>query len=81
MKKHVKNYMNHYKYGEQDMIICEYCMNPANDIHHLVYKSHGGTDEIHNLIALCRTCHLHAHNHKDFNLHLIKLKNKEFNIS
>ena len=57
MKKHVKNYMRHYGYGEQDIILCEKCGQVAVDIHHKKLKSQGGTDDMDNLIALCRRCH------------------------
>jgi len=62
MKKHVKVYMKHFGYGEEDVIMCEmgnFC--PATDIHHILFKSQGGTDEIGNLVALCRECHDVAH--------------------
>jgi hypothetical protein len=62
MKKHVKIYMDHFGYGEQDVIPCEACTRPAVDIHHIKYKSRGGKDEIANLCALCRKCHIMAHN-------------------
>jgi len=61
MKPHVKNYLKHYGYGEQDVILCEQCGKQAVDIHHKKLKSQQGTDEIDNLIALCRKCHDAAH--------------------
>ena len=56
--------MDHFDYGEQDVILCEVCMKKAVDIHHIKYKSRGGKDEIRNLIALCRKCHDKAHAEK-----------------
>jgi len=61
MKAHTKIYMKHFGYGEQDVILCEACSRQAVDIHHIKYKSRGGTDDISNLIALCRRCHDLAH--------------------
>lgn len=61
MQKHVKIYMKHYGYGEQDIVLCQVCEAVAVDIHHIRYRSHGGEDEINNLIALCRNCHDKAH--------------------
>ena len=61
MKKHVKNYMKHHGYGEQDVILCEKCNAVANDIHHKKFKSQGGTDKVDNLIAVCRACHNELH--------------------
>ena len=62
MKKHVKIYMNHHGYGEQDIVLCEECTAVAVDIHHIIFKSQGGKDNIENLIALCRECHNKKHN-------------------
>jgi len=62
MKPHIKIYLKHFGYGEQDVILCEACSRPAVDVHHVKYKSRGGTDEIENLIGLCRKCHNLAHN-------------------
>ena len=61
-KAHVKNYMKHFGYGEQDIILCEACHRKAIDLHHIKYKSRGGGDEVQNVIALCRKCHDLAHN-------------------
>ena len=62
MKKHVKVYMDYFGYGEQDVIMCENANGiPASDIHHIIFKSQGGKDEISNLVALCRECHDVAH--------------------
>ena len=52
MKKHTKVYLKHFEYGDQDFIPCENCGKAAVDVHHLIYKSHGGTDTIENLMAL-----------------------------
>ena len=57
-------YFKHFEIGEQDTILCEVCHNTAVDIHHIIYKSRGGKDEIGNLISLCRHCHNQAHDEK-----------------
>ena len=63
MKKHVKIYLNHFDYGEQDFIPCECCQKKAVDIHHI--KGRGkDKDVIGNLMALCRKCHTMAHDEK-----------------
>lgn len=62
MKRHIKNYLKHHGYGEQDVILCEICGAVAVDIHHKILKSQGGIDDIENLIALCRKCHNKEHN-------------------
>lgn len=64
MMSHKKKYLNHFEYGEQDFVPCEICKNTAHDIHHIKFKSHGGNNDIENLMALCRTCHDKAHSNK-----------------
>jgi len=78
-KKYTKIYINYYDYGEQDVILCENCRKRAVDIHHIKFKSKGGTNDISNLIALCRDCHIKAHKNKKFNKKLQEIKNKKFN--
>lgn len=76
MKQYKQNYLQAFDYTTADMILCEVCGNRAVDIHHVVHKSQGGTDEANNLIALCRECHNRAHNQsgcKDFQSMLLDL--------
>jgi 5-methylcytosine-specific restriction endonuclease McrA len=50
----------------RDSYKCRHCGN-RNGIHphHVIYKSHGGKDELNNLITLCHQCHLEGvHKHK-----------------
>jgi len=61
MKPHVKNYLKAMDLIPEDVIICEMCPCAAVDIHHIIYKSQGGSDEFENLIALCRKHHDQAH--------------------
>tara|TARA_R100001086_G_scaffold199785_1_gene115963 strand:- start:994 stop:1266 length:273 start_codon:yes stop_codon:yes gene_type:complete len=72
MKKYIKNYLLFFDYDECDFIKCEMCNARAVDIHHLVARGIGGTkcdniNEVPNLIALCRSCHIKAENNKEFN--------------
>ena len=60
--KYKQLYFNHYGYVKDNTILCEVCNDVAVDVHHIKYKARGGTDEIENLIALCRNCHNKAHN-------------------
>ncbi len=73
MKKYKQIYLKHFDFCEQDIILCENCNAVAVDIHHVVFKSQGGKDEIKNLIALCRNCHTLAHEKKEFNNKLKKI--------
>lgn len=73
MEKHIKNYLEYHGYGEQDFIPCEVCfalglekgkihLRKATDVHHIVYRSHGGTNDVDNLIGVCREHHDQIHN-------------------
>ena len=62
MKPHVKNIMNHFGLGEQDVPVCEGCGQAAAvDAHHCTFRSQGGSDEPDNIVLLCRSCHEKAH--------------------
>jgi predicted restriction endonuclease len=69
MKAHIKNYLKHFDLGETDTWYCEACMRefPINNglqIHHIIYRSHGGSDDIKNLICLCVKHHTMCHDEK-----------------
>lgn len=67
MKPHVRNYLRYFNLGEQDIVTCEVCGKAGRldkggyDIHHIVYRSQGGGDEVENNMCLCRKCHSAAH--------------------
>ena len=63
MKPYTLAYMRFFDYGEEDFIPCEWCGAKSVDIHH-IYGRGKLTNEITNLIALCRDCHTDAHNEK-----------------
>ena len=63
MKKHTKIFFDYFKLNEADFVACEVCGRRATDIHHILFKSLGGKDNIENLIALCRRDHEFAHKH------------------
>jgi hypothetical protein len=46
---------------ERDSYTCATCELPANDLHHLLSRSHGGRNVPENLISLCRSCHMMIH--------------------
>lgn len=62
------------RYAQLNNYTCQYCKNKCKDsnldVHHIIFRSNGGSDEPENLITLCRTCHKDLHNGK------IKLKVK-----
>lgn len=80
MKEHIKIYIEYYEIAEQDKPLCELeCGRYINDIHHIIFKSQGGKDVIHNLIGLCREHHDESHNSRIFNQKLKDIKYNEFN--
>ena len=58
----------------RDNYTCQHCKGKHKDskleVHHIVFRSKGGSDEQDNLITLCKTCHDNLHKGK------IKLKLK-----
>jgi len=60
---HIDVYRKAFNIGDQDRdsVLCEVCNSSQCQIHHILFKSQGGTNEIHNLIALCPHCHDVAH--------------------
>ena len=62
MKPHVRNYFKAFGYDSSSVILCECgCQRIAVDLHHVIPRSLGGTDEATNIIALSRECHNKAH--------------------
>lgn len=62
MKNHTKVYLEYFGIDEEDPFIpCEICGQRAVDIHHIESRGMGGSkkkDDITNLMALCRNCHI-----------------------
>lgn len=56
----------------RDNYICQHCKGKKRDskleVHHIIYRSNGGSDDEDNLVTLCHTCHSDLHHGK------IKLK-------
>jgi predicted restriction endonuclease len=61
MQKHTKNYLKRLNLTEAGEIFCAQCGVLAVDLHHIQFKSQGGSDNPDNIIALCRLHHLAAH--------------------
>lgn len=58
---------------------CQLCKKKKNielHIHHILFKSNGGTDTINNLITLCKPCHEELHKKKEAQKHSLQLKPK-----
>ena len=73
MQKYKRVYLSYFNYGEQDYVPSEYSGLPAEDIHHLTFRSQGGKDEVENLMALTREEHDRAHSDREFNERLKKI--------
>ena len=58
---------------------CERCGAVAVDVHHIIFRSQGGSDMPINLISLCRSCHEMAHGTKSraFRLELRIIKDMQ----
>ena len=52
----------------RDNYTCQYCKGKNKDskleVHHIIFRSNGGSDEESNLITLCKTCHDNLHEGK-----------------
>lgn len=53
---------------DRDSHTCQYCKGKSKDhrleVHHIIFRSNGGSDEAKNLITLCKTCHDKVHANK-----------------
>lgn len=77
MKPHIRAYLKATNKLPEE-ILCENCSCVAQDLHHLLKKSQGGSDKFENIIALCRPCHDRAHFKQEPYLHeeeLFRIKN------
>ena len=80
MKNHTKVYLDYF--GHEDFLPCEICNSKANDIHHIDCRGMGGSkekDEIENLMGLCRKCHIHFGDKKQYKDYLIEVHLKKLN--
>ena len=68
MVRHKKLYLKFWGYGEQDLVPSEYSGLRAEHIHHLKFRSKGGTDDVWNTMALTGKEHDRAHEDPKFNL-------------
>ena len=83
MKPYTQTYINFFGYTIADFIPCECCGGKAVDIHHIEARSKRKDllNDIINLMALCRLCHIKYGDKiafKDFlqEIHNKKIENK-----
>ena len=64
----------------RDKYTCQHCKTKQStlEVHHIVFRNNGGSDEPDNLITLCRHCHRELHSGKiNLNIKGLKRKNKQ----
>jgi 5-methylcytosine-specific restriction endonuclease McrA len=68
-----------YKYhglDKCDFVYCVICGAVAIDLHHIIYRSQGGTDTPENLAPMCFKCHSDHHtNNKPTTKEIINARN------
>jgi 5-methylcytosine-specific restriction endonuclease McrA len=69
---------------KRDNYLCQSCKKKTKQkaelhIHHIKFRSNGGTDTKNNLITLCKPCHDKLHKKKDAQTQSLKLKPKPVN--
>ena len=64
----------------RDKYTCQHCKTKKGtlEVHHIIFRSNGGSDEPDNLITLCRNCHRELHSGKiNLSIKGLKRKNKQ----
>ena len=69
---------------KRDNYLCQSCKKKTKNnselhVHHILFRSNGGTDTKNNLITLCRPCHDKLHKKKNAQAHSLKLRPKPTN--
>mgnify|MGYP003130598209 CR=1 FL=1 len=77
MQKHTKIYLEFFDYFGDEYVPCEMCNAKAVDIHHIHARGMGGSekDNIDNLMALCRICHVKYGDKKQY-LDILKQRHR-----
>lgn len=78
MKPYVKTYLKNMGFTTDCKIPCEVCNKTAVDIHHIECRGMGGTkdkNDISNLMALCRDCHIKYGDKKQYKEYLKNVHN------
>lgn len=74
MKSYTKKYMEAFSLCIDDFIGCEVCGSRANDIHHILARSKRKDllNDINNIMAVCRSCHIEYGDKSEFMAFLYK---------
>ena len=79
VKPHTKIYFKYFNIALDEVVSCEVCGKRAVDIHHIEARGMGGTskkDDISNLMAVCRECHIEYGDKKEHLNYLKEIHNK-----
>ncbi len=81
MQKYTKIYLDYFKLKPGEFVACEICGTQATEIHHIHNRSHRKDllNDINNLMAICRTCHIKYGDIKKHKPLLIKIHKKKLN--
>jgi len=81
LKSYTKIYLSYFGYTIADFIPCEVCGKKAVDINHIEARSRRKDllNEISNLMAMCRECHIEKGDKKQFKQELQEIHNKLLN--
>ena len=52
---------------ERDQGLCQQCFRKGEEIHHVKYRSQGGSGVFTNGLTLCQSCHRKVHTDADLN--------------
>jgi hypothetical protein len=79
MKPYTKTYLNYFGYDVSDFIPCEVCGGKAVDINHLEARSRRKDllNDINNLMAMCRQCHIDLADKKQYKEYLQNIHNQK----
>jgi len=75
MKKYTKVYFDFFGLTIADFVSCEICGTKSTEIHHILNRSHRKDleNEITNLMAVCRSCHVEYGDKKQYIEYLQKI--------
>jgi 5-methylcytosine-specific restriction endonuclease McrA len=81
VKKYTQIYLNYFGYSIADFVPCEICQKKAVDIHHIEARSKRKDleNDIGNLMAVCRECHIKFGDKKEYKDYLKELHNLKLN--